>query len=79
VLTNALIEALGLRLYNQMPVGFAFQEVYGKAGQLEQLHQYAKQAFGAGGDTLGDALTYRLIAQDIENLVILGDPAEALF
>jgi hypothetical protein len=79
VLTSALIEALGLRLYNQMPVGLAFQEVYGKAGQLEQLHQYAKLAFGAGGDTLGDALAYRLIAQDIENLVILGDPAEALF
>jgi len=79
VLTSPLIEALHQRLYNLMPVGYAFWDVHAKAGQLEVLHQQAKSAFGLGADTLGEALACRLIAQDIENLVILGDPAETLY
>jgi hypothetical protein len=43
------------------------------------LHRQAKDAFGKGKDTLSDLLACRLVAQDIENMVILGDPAEVLY
>jgi hypothetical protein len=79
VLTSPLIEALHNRLYSLMPVGYAFQDLYGKAAQLELIHQQAKNKFNGGADTLAEALATRLIAQDIENLVILGDPAAVLY
>jgi hypothetical protein len=79
VLTSPLIDALHTRLYNLMPVGYAFEDLYAKAAQLELLHTQAKKAFNGGADTLAEALACRLLAQDIESLVILGDPAEVLY
>jgi hypothetical protein len=79
VLTTPLVEVLHNRLYAKLPVGFAFETLYAKASQLDSIHRDAKDAYNGGGDTLSEALTCRLIAQDIANVVILGDPAEALY
>jgi hypothetical protein len=79
VLTAPLIEVLHNRLYGKLPVGFAFETLYAKASQLDSIHRDAKEAYSGGGDTMSEALACRLIAQDIANVVILGDPAEALY
>jgi len=78
VLTASLVEALHPRLHQPFPVGLALEVVHAKGPQLEQIHRQAIAAFNRGEETLDEALTCRLVAQDIQSLVILGDPAEAM-
>lgn len=78
VLTGSLLEALYNNLYSNLPVGYAFECVHEKGPMVERLHRQAKRKFSDGADTLDEALTCRLVAQDIESLVILGDPAVSL-
>jgi hypothetical protein len=85
LLTASLIRALYRRLYQPFPVGYAFEEVHSQASGLEIARRAAKRR-ATNGATPGErqagfeeALTCRLVAQDLQSLVILGDPAEALF
>jgi len=78
VLTGSLVDALYGGLFDGLPVGYAFQPVHEKAPRLDALHREAKEAYNRGEDRLDEALTCRLVAQDLASLVILGDPAEAL-
>lgn len=74
LLTSSLVDALYQRLYQPGPVAWALEECHRHGPQLELLHQQAKTRFAAGDDSLGEMLAYRLMAQDRESLVILGDP-----
>jgi hypothetical protein len=82
VLTSALSEALYRRLYQPFPLGYAFESIHQKAPQLEVLHRMARRA-ARRLDTpeqrngkLAEAFACRLVAQDLQSLVIIGDPAE---
>jgi hypothetical protein len=77
-LTNALVEALYNRLHLNEPVGYAFERCFQQGGQLRMVHDQILQKFNAGNDQLQTALAARLVAQDLESLVILGDPAVCL-
>lgn len=76
--TNALISSLYNRLYQPMPVGRALQPCHEQGPKLDSVHKRIKKEFNDGTDRLEEALTCQLIAQDLESLVILGDPTAAL-
>ena len=78
VRTNALIESLYSRLYQPMPLGRALEPCHEQGPKLDSVHKRIKKDFNAGIDRLEEALECRLIAQDLESLVILGDPTVAL-
>jgi hypothetical protein len=78
VLTDSLSQALYNRLYSRLPVGYAFKSVHEKASMLDGLHRKAKEDFNNGADSMDEALTCRLVAQDMKSLVILGDPVAAM-
>jgi hypothetical protein len=84
-LTGSLAEALYKRLYQPFPVGYAIEALHDKAPKLEIARQAALRAATQGGtpsereEHEGEALTCRLVAQDLRSLVLLGDPAEAPF
>ena len=82
VLTNTLADALYNRLYQPFPLGRAFEVVHDKAPQLEIARNSAIRKAKREADPvtreahLHEALTCRLVAQDLQSLVLLGDPAE---
>jgi hypothetical protein len=81
VLTSSLSDALYRRLYQPFPLGYAFESVHDKAPQLEVLHRMARRGARRNGTPeerdrkLLEAMTCRLVAQDLQSLVLLGDPA----
>jgi hypothetical protein len=82
VLTSSLADALYRRLYQPFPLGYAFASIHDKAPQLEVLHRMArrgaqrKKTAEEREQSLLEAMTCRLVAQDLQSLVLLGDPAE---
>jgi len=84
-LTGSLAEALYRRLYQPFPVGYAIEAIHDKAPKLEIARLAALRAAMQGGtpsereEHEREALTCRLVAQDLRSLVLLGDPAEAPF
>ncbi len=81
VLTDSLAQALYRRLYQPFPIGYAIESIHDKAPQLHGLHlealrrttQSATPAERQASEQ--EALTCRLVAQDLQSLVLLGDPA----
>jgi hypothetical protein len=84
-LTSSIAEALYRRLYQPFPVGYASESLHDKAPRLEVARQAALRSATQGGtptERAGherEALTCRLVAQDLRSLVLLGDPAETPF
>ena len=76
--TSSLIDALYSRLYQPFPIGRALEECHEQGPKLDMIHKNSKAAFNLGEDRLEEALAARLVAQDLESLVILGDPTVAL-
>lgn len=78
ILTTSLVEALYDRLFQPGPIGWALEVTHTQGSQLELIHRQARTGYAGGVDTLEDMLASRLLAQDHESLVILGDPTVAL-
>lgn len=82
VLTDALVSALYDNLYRQgvaTPVGWAFREIYKQSGAFYGSHQEAQlQANEAMPGAAGRALFRKLVAMDLQTLVVLGDPTVTL-
>lgn len=82
VLTHSIADALYRRLYQPFPIGYAFESVHNQAPKLEITRLAAKRGATQGltqqarEESLREALTCRLVAQDLQSLVLLGDPAE---
>jgi hypothetical protein len=76
--TNALIESFYNRLYQPMPLGRALEPCHEQGPKLDSVHKRIKKDFNRGIDRLEEALECQLIAQDLESLVILGDPTVVL-
>ncbi len=76
--TDALIKALYNRLYQPYPIGRTFEECHRQGPMLGMIHKQSKSDFNMGQDRLEEALAARLVAQDLESLVILGDPTAIL-
>jgi hypothetical protein len=85
VLTESLAQALYRRLYQPFPIGYAIESIHDKAPQLHGLHLAALRRASQGATPSErqageqEALTCRLVAQDLESLVLLGDPATTPF
>lgn len=83
-LTNPLAKALYERLFQPWPIGYAFESFHRMGPVLEQLRNRAMSDSLENSDpatreaSLKLALRLKLIAQDMQSTVILGDPAEAL-
>jgi hypothetical protein len=78
-----LTRGIRLALYNRLfqadpePVGLAFETCYRQLGGV--LSQYVMAVSGdAAAQQLPEALSYRLVASDLQSLVILGDPTAVL-
>jgi hypothetical protein len=78
ILTSSIREALYTKLFQPAPVGFAFEECHRHGPQLDMLHAQARADYAQGQATEEEMLAYRLMAQDRESLVILGDPTATL-
>lgn len=76
--TGALVTALYQRLYQPMPIGHAFEPCHEQGPQLDAIHKRILRDNNQGIDRLEEGLMCQLIAQDLESLVILGDPTVAL-
>jgi hypothetical protein len=77
-LTASIRQALYTKIYNEQPVGLAFQEWYKSLGALYLEYEQALDAFNRGDQTVPSILFCQLAARDRQSMVILGDPTATL-
>jgi hypothetical protein len=77
-LTHSLITALYQQMFLGKPCGFAFGDWYARYGSYSTAYQNYQREYDGSKGIQAQMLYQRLVAQDIQSLVLLGDPAVTL-